>query len=92
VHVRIKPRDDLDDVESFLLPVSSKPLEFLRPVQPVAESHPPGVAQPEERCSVRVLKVTPVGGHLKRTVRIKRVLAFIRLYFHFAGDGVKSPV
>ena len=60
-HVRIKAGNDLNDVKALFFPVSRKLFEFVRPMQPMAKPHPPGVPQPEERRSVRVFQVAAVG-------------------------------
>ena len=64
----IKPGDDLNDIETFLFAVGSERFEFIRPMQPMAKSHPPGIAQPEKWRAVRVLQET----RLSQTIALGR--------------------
>ncbi len=58
VHIRERPGDDLDHVESFRDPVGCQHLEPARPIEPLGQTHPPGVAQPEKRCPVGMYEMT----------------------------------
>ena len=62
----IQAGNNLNHSEALAHPVSDECLKILWPMQAVAEPHPPGVAQPEERCSVLVLEVKMIRRHPDR--------------------------
>ena len=70
-HVGIKPCHDLNDRKSLANAIGSQSLEVLGPAQPLAECHPPGVSQPEERRSIGMLKMTPIGRNLYGAVPVE---------------------
>ena len=72
-HVRIKPRDNLDDRETFLHAVRRQGPKIIRPIQTLAKPHPPRIPQPEERCTVLVLEVQMVTRYTNTTMRDQRV-------------------
>src|SRR5437763_735347 len=77
-HIRIKASDDLHDVESFGHPVSRKLVELIREMNPVAQAHPPGIAQPKEGRSIRVLEMPPIRRNSDRAMFEKTVGPLIR--------------
>jgi len=62
-HVGIKSRDDLHHCEALALAIGGQRFEILGPSQPLDESHPPGIGQPEERRTVRVFEVPLIGSY-----------------------------
>src|ERR1041384_1284821 len=91
-HVRIKAGDDLDDVETFLLSVSSECFEFVRPMQPVTKPHPPRVAEPEERRAIRMFQGPVTRCNTQRAVDEERICSCIGLHENLAANAVNSFV
>src|SRR5437588_5524370 len=91
-HVGIKPGDDLNDIEPFFLTVSRKLLEFIRKMQAMAQSHPPGVAEPEEWRAVGVFEKSFVGSHAYRAMHVERILAGVWFDLNAADDVMKTLV
>src|SRR5690349_19158297 len=85
-HVGIQPGHDLHDIEAFILAVGSESFEFLRPVQALAQAHPPGVAQPEERRAVEMLEMPTIGRDANRAVPVERIAACIWTNDKFPRD------
>ena len=79
-------------LKPFCLAIGGECFDFIRPVQPMAQAHPPGIAQPEERRAVGVLKISPVGRDSNRAVLVERVLAGVGFDSHFARDAVQTRV
>src|SRR2546428_13041071 len=73
-HVRIKPRDNLDDRETFLHAVRRQGPKIIRPLQTLAKTHPPRVTQPEEGCAVRGLEAQMVTRYTNTPRRDHRVV------------------
>jgi hypothetical protein len=61
LHVRIEASHDLDDGEALTHTIRRQRLKAIRPRQPFAQAHPPGVAQPEKRRAVSVFEMAMVG-------------------------------
>ncbi len=59
--------------ETLGFAVGGQGLEILRPTHPPTESHPPGVAQPEERRAVLVPEVGAILSDAQPAAAIKRV-------------------
>ena len=76
-HVGIEPGDNLDYREALPDAVGHQRLKVLRPAQAAAQSHPPGVPQPEERLPVLVLEVQVIARYAHRAVLTERVIAGI---------------
>src|SRR5882672_741500 len=92
VHVGIESRDDLDDVESLLLPIGRELLKILRPAHPVTKPHPPCIRKPEEGRAIRVLHESPIGGQFQRAACVERICSGVTFYCHFAAERMKSFV
>jgi len=91
-HVRIQPRNDLDHVEALGLAIGGELLELVRPMEPLAQPHPPGIAQPEERRAIEVLEMPLVHRDANRPVNVERVFSRVFLNVHRAGKAVQSLV
>src|SRR5579859_1966957 len=59
-HVGIKPGDDLDDIEPFLLSISRERTKFVRPTQAMTKPHPPRIPEPEKWSVIEMFQVPPV--------------------------------
>jgi hypothetical protein len=59
-HIGVEAGDDLNHGEAFSGAVGGELLEVSGPLESLAEAHPPGIGEPEERGTVSVLEVTPV--------------------------------
>jgi hypothetical protein len=55
-HIGIETSDYLDYSEAFLNPVRDQEGEIGGKAEPLAEPHPPGIGEPEEGGSVKMLK------------------------------------
>ena len=91
-HVGIEAGDDLDDGEAFFRPVRGEALDIGRPVQPVAESHPPGVAEPEKRRAVAMFQKAMVRRNPQGAVEIEGVGSGVRDHLDRAGDAVEAGI
>ena len=91
-HVGVESGDDLDHAEALGRAVSRQLLEIFRPAQAFAEAHPPGVAQPEKGCAVRVFEAAATAGNAQRPVLEQGVIAFIGRDFERAGLVMQAAV
>src|ERR1051326_5629742 len=58
----------------------------------MAQSHPPRVAQPEERSPIRVLEVPVIGGDSHRAVPVQWILAGVRRHRQFTAAVVEVVI
>src|SRR5690606_38097611 len=77
VHVGIKSRDDLHDVESLLHAIGGELFETLRPAEAMAEPHPPRVTQPEKRRAIRVFEMAFVFRDAHGAVPMERIFPVV---------------
>src|SRR5438477_1526044 len=91
-HVGIKAGYDLDNIEAFGSPVCGEFLKLLGPAQPMAEAHPPGVAQPEEWRAVGVLEVSFVWRDSDLAVAKQRVLSAVCADLECALNSVQTRI
>jgi hypothetical protein len=91
-HVGVKTGYDLNDVKPFRFSVRRQRLEFLWEMQPMAQAHPPRVAEPEEGRPVEMLERAARGGDAERAMRIQRVYTGVWLHHDRAGDAMQASV
>src|SRR5439155_836695 len=77
-HIGIKSGDDLDDIKPFSFPISGQFLEFVSPTQAVAQTHPPGITEPEERRAIKIFDVSFVRCHANWPMAKQRIVPHIR--------------
>ena len=91
-HVGIQPGHDLHDVESLLAPVGGERLKFIRPNDPLAQAHPPGIGQPQKGRAVGMFQMPPVGRDAQRPVAEQRIVAVVGGDFETADGAVQARV
>lgn len=73
-HIRVQTCDDLNDVKTLGFAVGGQLLKLTRPLQTVTQSHPPRIAEPEERRSIEMFKVAFASSDTQRPVAKERIL------------------
>ncbi len=84
-HIRIETCHDLDDIEPLADAVLRQRLKLVGEVQPAAQPHPPGVAQPQKGCAIGMFQVPLVGSNSQRAVAVEPVDAPV-------GDHLDLPL
>ncbi len=77
MHVGIEAGHDLDDGETLRFPIRRQSGELVGKVEAMTEAHPPGVAEPKEGGSVRMLEMTSVARNANGTVLEERVVPLV---------------
>ena len=92
LHVGIQAGHDLDNRETLLHAIGCQRLKAIWPAKAFAQTHPPGIPEPEERSSVGMLKVAPIFCDFERTVFVVGVLAGVRLHIQYRCTIMKVAV
>src|SRR5712692_3393097 len=92
LHVWVQACYDLHYIETFAGAISGQCLETTRPGKPLAQSHPPGVTQPEERRAIGMLEMTAVTAYTQGAVAVERVISRVRLDYQLARAVVQVGI
>jgi hypothetical protein len=88
LHVGVKSGHDLYHGKALLHAVGGQGFKVIRPAQAFAETHPPGVPEPEERSAVGIFEVAPVLRNFEDPIFVVRVLPGVGFCGQYRGDIV----